>query len=422
MMGTAWAGDANKLFITQSGADNTADIHQSGTSTVDGAGNDIGVSGAPVVQDGKRNYLGYSNAGYGAGSDNDIVKLRQDGNDNYFYASDNNGGAHNNINNVLQDGNVNQMTVLRGGEQSSTIDRVKMDGNHNSVYVKQGPIYRTGTGYGPYGDHNTISLIKIVGHDNGDTSLTVPSNPYNAGIFIQQTGSATAGGSHNTVDEASIEGHDNTGTWGTSPASFPYHQRHAISIYQEGSNNGRGVSIARIKGSHNELQVSEVGDWNNFDIRQGDGPGSDGNFASVNQLGSNNDATATQYGSGNFVMVNQNGDGNSSTTLFDGNDNGMGTLGGAAGALDLTSTNLTQGIALQDSSLSLHGNSLDYNVHGSRNLFAFAQIGGGNSIDGRVGTGGNSNDNQVAVLQAGNSNVTSFTQTGSGGNNLAVSQ
>lgn len=413
-MGMAWAGSSNTLYISQSGSDNTATVHQSGDGIAAHAagGNDIGKLRAPVVQDGQRNYLSYTNERYGAGSDNDIVKLKQDGSDNYFSATDYNGAAHTRINNVLQDGSNNRTFARRVGEQSSTIDRMSMTGSNNSVWISQGPtIYYPP--YGPAGGNNTVSLVKIDGNNNGFQVNNGVDAGY-LGIYIDQQGSSTAGGIYNTITEASIEGSNNHVGYG-SPV---------ISIKQHGSYNGRTASIARVKGSNgNGIVVAETGDWNNFDVRQGVSASSTGNYATVSQLGSSNSATATQYGNGNSLTVNQNGDSNTSTTLFNGSYNGVNSLSGAAGTLQTASMDLTQGTVFQDSNSALHGNSLSYDVHGSNNSFAFAQIGGSNTIDGSVGTGSHySSNNQVAVLQSGNSNTSSFSQTGAGGNNLAVSQ
>jgi hypothetical protein len=99
-------------------------------------------------------------------------------------------------------------------------------------------------------------------------------------------------------------------------------------------------------------------------------------------------------------------------------------MSGNAGALVAANgSSLSVGNVLQDSSSSLYGNSLSYTVYGSSNLFAFAQIGGNNTITGTVGTGSSdSSGNQVAVLQNGTGNITSFSQTGVGSNNIAVHQ
>jgi hypothetical protein len=415
MMGAAWAGNSNTLYISQSGSGNAADVHQSGAETYHQAssGNDIGTQAVPAVQTGTDNTLIYTNAGYGSGNDNDIVKLRQDGTGNWFYVTDSNGATSTRISNVLQQGTNNQASVTRAGEQSSTIGSVLMDGSNNNVWIRQGPIYRTGLGYGPAGGGNTIALVKVKGDNNGIAYTNSPGNPYSAGIWIEQTGSAVNGGIYNNITEASIEGSNN-----------PSHFGHAISIYQEGSYNGRTASIARMKGSNgNDISVSEVGDWNNFDIREGVSASSTGNFTQLTQTGSFNSAAATQFGDSNTLTVTQNGYNNSSTTNFDGDGNGRGTLTGAAGALDAASSDLTEGVVLQDTGGGLAGNTLTYNVHGSNNLFAFAQLGGGNTITGTVGSAGHdSNGNQAAVLQTGSSNSVGFTQTGIGGNVVAVSQ
>lgn len=84
---------------------------------------------------------------------------------------------------------------------------------------------------------------------------------------------------------------------------------------------------------------------------------------------------------------------------------------------------LTEGNIFQDSTGKSSGNLINYNVNGSSNLFAFAQIGGNNTIDGTVGTAIVTSDgNQAAVLQEGSDNNATFFQTGSGGNYMSVSQ
>lgn len=146
------------------------------------------------------------------------------------------------------------------------------------------------------------------------------------------------------------------------------------------------------------------------------------NRGEFQQIGSYNIAHATQNGGENAIFVRQLGDNNTMLANFTGDRNGVGYMSGFAGALELESDRLVQGATLQDSNGFGAGNSITFDVDGNDNRFAFAQIGGGNSITGTVGSAGaSSSNNQVAVLQTGAGNATTFSQNG-GGNNLAVSQ
>ncbi len=399
-MGAAYA-DSNTLFLDQTGSDNDATIHQSGTASHPSAGgNDIGLSGAPVLQNGDGNFLSYTNSGYASGSDNDIVKLEQNGNENWFQARDSNQATGNRINDVQQDGNINQALVVRAGETGSVVEQIVMDGNSNVLVIDQG---KAATG----GGSNTVTLAKIVGSGNGNTNTTAAyRGAYGnvAGVYVVQKGSTGNPAIGNMVQEASIEGNDNRNFsgWGGN----------AVSVIQNGSYNGTGFSIARMIGSDgNKIAVQQTGDGNNFAVYQGTVTSDTGNVALVDQIGD-----------GNGVTIDQDGSYNSTTASFTGNDNGVGTMNGVAGNLESSSLFLSQGNIFQDSSLALSGNTVSYAVTGNSNLFAFAQIGGGNTIDGQVGTIGSSNGNQVAVLQNGSGNGTTFTQNGGGNNNLAVSQ
>src|SRR3569833_3388568 len=116
-IGPALAGQAyaatNTLYIKQIGAGNQADVNQSGTSTAVGSENDIGMLANPAKQNGDNNYLLYTIAGYGAGIDNDVIKLLQDGPNNWAEIHDSNGAAHTRINNILENGNKYGLMVWR---------------------------------------------------------------------------------------------------------------------------------------------------------------------------------------------------------------------------------------------------------------------------------------------------------------------
>jgi len=398
LTGAAWAGSGNTLYIQQQGSTNTANVNQ-GTGPGD---NNIGTLADPVTQDGNTNFFQYSNAGCcneGSRQDNDVKKAEQDGNGNWMNIAVWNLSDHNRINSAIQDGNDNALQIEQNDSRSGRIDSVLQDGSGNVGLAKQN------------GSGNRIVLMQQIGSNNGNGRSGELTSGRGVGSRVIQAGS------NNLINESSVVGSNNK-----QAASNTYTPPH--DIQQLGNNNGRSFSTASTLGSNgNGIKVTEHGDWNNFSVKQGLSVRSTGNYATVDQQGSYNNATATQYGSGNHLVVSQILDGNRSTTNFDGNDNGVGTLGGAAGTLaGLPGSRLVQGTVLQDSTGAVSGNLVNYDVFGSGNLFALAQIGGNNTITGTVGTGArDSNNNQVAVLQQGNSNTSSFSQTG-GSNNLAVSQ
>jgi hypothetical protein len=377
--------------LVHDGAGNNANINQSF-----GAGNnDLGTTGAPVKQSGDRNYLGYTNSGYAHGADNDIVKLEQSGNDNWFQAVDNLGAVGNRINDVQQNGDTNQAVVTRRGDDNSIVDSLLMQGSRNVVYIFQGTDAANG-------HSNEVRSVSIKGNDNGQPNTTVQyrgASTNNGAVHLVQAGVG------NLIASASIEGNKN-GSW-PNP--------HALTIRQSGNNNGHLHSTAIMQGSNgNSIGVTQAGNSNNFDVRQGVAVGSTQNHAKVTQTGDSNLTTATQYGSFNTLDAQQNGDRNTISALVAGDGNGSG-LFGDAGARNLADANsLSSGDIFQD--------GLDHNVSltitSSNNQFAFQQTGGdGNRITGTI-TGAGSN--QAVGVQNGSLNVATLTQAG--GNNVAVFQ
>jgi len=391
VMAASAHADSNTLYIDQSGDRNTADVHQSGSAShPSSGGNDIGLDGAPILQDEDDNYFQYSNIGYGAGSDNDIIKLEQDGNTNWFRALDNKGSTGNRIEDVLQEGNINQARVFRSNEQGSTVETLSMVGNSNVVVITQG------SGSGPAGN-NTVTLAKISGDNNGYTHATGGALPGQAGINITQFGS------DNTVSEASIEGSRNR-SWTTGAA---------LSIRQVGLNNGNTASLARMKDSDgNFIHITQNGDENQFDMQQGLSAASTGNEMTLDQTGNRNTSTGvqggdynemvlTQLGDDNGLEVNQLGSTNYASVLIDGNSNGTPQLLTGKAAL----TGLISGVITQAG----NGNEVSLSIDGDNNAFGFQQTGDDNDITGsQVGNG-----NQAGVSQTSSLNVASFVQNGS---------
>ncbi len=406
-MGAAYA-DSNTLFLDQVGNDNVADVNQSAGP----GGNDIGTSGNHALQDGNENILKYRNTAYASGRNNDIVNLLQDGDNNDMSFSDFNDARNNVTNDAQQNGNNNFLRASHNGGDDNVLNIVRTDGDGNDITIDQS------------GKNGTIQNVHIVGNDNGNNGSHV--NDQNWGVHIRQ-----GGGSDNIIRNATITGDGNTDLVGYGYFADSDVRGAAMRIKQSGDLNDANATMWGSGG--NVIYINQSGGSNIGDVNQGIGLASTGNATkliqtgdsnngSVVQAGSYNVAHATQTGDGNVMHANQVGDSNTLTAAFTGNGNGMGSMNGVAGALEGASANLLQGNIFQDSSLALSGNTVSYVVNGDSNLFAFAQIGGGNTIDGQVGTIGTSNGNQVAVLQNGSGNGTTFTQNGGGNNNLAVSQ
>lgn len=398
--GPVAAGSNNTLYMEQLGDSNVLDVHQSSG----GGGNDIGTAADPLTQDGNRNTFRFTNAPSGSGTNDDITKAEQIGDDNYMEVREWNNANNNLLQNAQQIGNSNQARISINGSDNGTIGIVLEQGNNNHLVIDQSPSAGTG---------NNIDLVKIIGDNNG---LAPDSNGADkrAAVHLNQVGS------YNRIHETYLEGSNGLNAYAGSGG-----HRSVQWIVQNGAHNGETASTAITLGSLvNKLWVNESGDYNNFDIRQGLSASSTGNSTVVTQSGNGNSATVTQYGDGNQLIVNQVSNGNTATALFTGDDNGVGlfTVNGVARLLDDSSSDLTQGTIFQDSSSAIAGNTVTYTVNGSSNQFAFAQKGGSNTITGIVGLLGPSAHNQVAVLQNGSGNTATFTQTGIGSNNAAISQ
>ncbi len=413
-MGASYA-DPNTLFLDQDGDNNSAVIEQDivGFYGDDAGGNDFGTASNHALQQGDGNDMSFKNgtknyhSNLSAG-DNDVLEAKQLGDNNKMYIENNSYGSSgdtassgNTIESAIQDGDNNYVNFVRQNADNGTVETAYQEGNRNFLRIVQ-----------LHGNGNSVGTASQIGSNNG-------FNQYNntrQGIYIRQGGvSPSVLGNNNRVEEASIVG-SNNGSIADQPGIY---------IEQFGSDNGLSSSTAQIFGSYNQIRVMEAGDGNNFSVVQGNSAaaGSE-NIANLDQTGNYNDAAITQDGSRNYVTARQYGDSNLLTATFVGNDNGVGTMDGVAGALaDLSATDdLFQGNIFQDSTTGASGNTISYVVNGNNNLFAFAQIGGANTIDGQVGNAGASNGNQVAVLQNGSGNGTTFTQNGGGNNNLAVSQ
>lgn len=390
----AYAADNNTVYLEQIGAGNSASIKQFRND----GGNDIGLLSDPVSQTGDNNTFNYSNdfCCNSGGGDNDIVKAEQDGDDNYFSSADGNRSRGNRITLALQTGDDNSMEISHNGADDSTVSSATQLGDMNFMRIVQSSLA------GGAGDSNNLVVsAAMTGSNNGISRNTGSFTGSGLGMYIRQTGE------DNTINSASIEGSNNnvsrTTVLMSSFGTLPMYLR------QIGLRNTMSADMVGSNGNY--MWVWQDGNDNTADFDQGSSIASTGNAADVYQNGDGNAATGSQLGSANTLRA-----------IFNGNGNGVGVMSGNAGSLVASSASLTLGNMLQDASAALSGNSLDYEVSGNDNLFAFAQIGGGNTISGTVGAGGTSNSNQVAVLQNGSGNTASFAQAGAGTNNIAISQ
>ena len=390
----AHAGDNNEVFLEQTGQRNTADILQ---STGGLGGSQIGTATFSASQVGIRNVLVYSDEGSGDAANrgnNDILTLEQTGNRNKMKFRDWEAARDNVTRSAVQTGQDNDLRVRREGGVANVIDSIIQAGDDNHIRIAQ------------KGTNGVIGTVGIFGSGNGGASRSDWQE--NWGILIRQDGT------NNTVGTATIEGDDNDG--------FPGSTATAMRINQTGDGSSASAIMMSSNGSFILIDQGGTG-GHTADVRQGISTSSTGNHADLDQNGQGQSGVIEQFGDGNYITARQDGAGNTLTARFFGDGNGVGTMTGPAGALTSSDIGdeLFVGNVFQDNGGVGAGNSITYEVTGSNNLFAFAQIGAANSISGAVGTTGVSNGNQVAVLQVGSGNGTSFTQNG-GNNNLAVSQ
>ncbi|MFI0848842.1 beta strand repeat-containing protein [Mesorhizobium sp. IMUNJ 23232] len=360
-------GDSNQFGITQLGEGNEA------LASANGNANELALSQIGIANLGEV-LIGSRTAG---SSDDNVVVLNQDSL-----------ASFGNVGEIYVDGNANTISLDQLGLIGSNYGTVDILGDENDVAVDQ--------------EGSNTGEVSVIGNLNGVTLDQVSSASFGneAGILVDGDSNTVSvdqlGSNEATVD---IEGDQND-----------------VAVDQEGDMNAGEVFVT---GNLNGVTLDQDGAINSALVEIS----GNGNQFDVDQNGDFNDAVALANGNDNKALIDQIGSVNTVSMTFQGDSNGSGTLTGAAGALVSTSGGqLVAGRALQDSSSALSGNSLTYDVVGNLNQFAFAQIGGGNSITGLVGNDGASNGNQAAVLQNGSNNVTSFAQNGGGSNNLSVSQ
>jgi hypothetical protein len=403
-MGAAHAGSNNNAYTNQSGDYNSAEIDQSA-----GNGNDAGSNALAIrqVRDGTNAAVGrYNTLSITQSGDNNEIGLANNGNpfgQNGIYqqntynagttgynvrnemtiqqtSSNNKVGAASQVTATHQ--GTNSLSITQGGLGGHTVGSVSQfraqttpnvvaisqTGQSNTVKQVQqfASIYTSN----PVADANRIDLV-MTGQDNGNDAWSVG-------------GAASASGA---TSSALIQGQ-----------SYAKHsQGGKIDLLISGDRNEYGVYQAGYRNSVGSVTVS--GNDNELGIYQ---DGNDNALSLSTVSGDRNELGVRQIGSTNVVNLTISGD-----------DNGGGTLAGAAGTLALAN-GLVSGLISQDGGL----NTASLTINGNGNQFALLQDGSGNGIVGSVsGAGGNS----AAVVQIGDGNTANFTQAG-GTNIVAISQ
>ena len=396
--GIAYASDGNTVYVDQNGERNSAEISQNG------GGNQFGRGLDPVVQYGKRNRIDAKQAGSRnrAGSSGAGLLgfepgdrgIDQTGSGNRFRLRQN--GDRNRIETVQQTGHAlgaGKSDVL--GVDQEGHDRIGMLIQKNDV-IARNPAEQNKATIDQHGSGNTIAAVRQVGHSN----TLVISQANGAGNFIGVADQGLLGaadhnaagtiklaqdGSRNTIFAAAQVGHDNKmriaqqGDANTVFAASQIGVSNDMALELNGDGNSLGASQW---GSHNSVRVKVTAD-------RSDGS-SDGNSADI-----------SQEGDFNVVKLDIRGDGN-----------GLGSFSGAAAAVGLDAGAISQGSLLgtgADNRISLQiDDETGSGLGGRANLFAFAQKGSDNTIEGRQF----GNSNQAAVSQVGRGNGTYFSQVG----------
>jgi len=405
-MGSAWAGDTNETYVNQRGKYNQASINQA-----QGEGNKAGSSGQAIrqVRDGANPSVGlYNTLTIEQSGDDNTVGLGTNANGfgqsgvyqeiGYAFNPDSSGYVGQNVMGITQTSDGNTVG------SASQVSRTHAGGNTLSI-LQRGDGGNTVGSVSQFRDHTTLNVIDVdqAGRDNTIARVQQAANsaansPLDANrIDVEVTGIGngnwpwTGGGAAaatGAISSALIQG---------SQVGHRYNRRSTINL--------------AISGNYNEFGVSQYGEGNSVGLLTISGSN---NELGITQEGTNNTlALAEISGSGNQLGVDQDGTSNWANLVISGNDNGGGTLAGAAGLLADTK-GLVSGLLRQNGL----DNSTSLTVAGGSNQVAVLQQGNNNLVNGSIAGSGS---NSATVAQVGNGNKSSFSQNG-GGNVVAVSQ
>jgi hypothetical protein len=425
--------DSNKVYLDQTGVDETATVTQSnngntvGTAldpfaqgngvhagssgnslTITQTGNDNSVSkDSPGFQQGAGNTANISQAGYQSD-----VELQQTGTGNGTPAAGwgwtNDPSVYNGISQdysasgskitLTQNGSYNVFDLGQGGADNKTF--VTQDGDsvgfafvRQAVAVLTPPIDDSGLIFPMYGSDNTASVSQTGG-------------PANYAVAVQGAGN----GNNLTINQNG----DYLGAniWQIGNGNY-------AASYQTGNHNVIGVSSTILVVPATDTPFVQTGSHNGLAAFQG---GSD-NLLNGYQYGSDNQILSGQYGTGSSAVIHQD---NSSSW---GSDNTVVNVQGSNSQLVATQTNSDgyiynnqDGYALATITQNGYHDSSTGNQFGgpSSGLQNTATVSQGGSYDVAFYSQSGSS-NTVGVTQTGGHDVSSTLQTGSG-NSATVTQ
>ncbi|HEY8593636.1 MAG TPA: hypothetical protein VIL84_00180 [Devosiaceae bacterium] len=330
------------------------------------------------------------------------------------------GGTNNVVNHIKQQqdtASTNNVATVTENGASNEIDRID----------------QLAHGTASSGDPNTINLT-IDGNNNGyfDGSPTTPfydtfayaygatpsaliQNHYNSSLID------VAGNSIDLIIHGDNNGYGQTqkGTDNSSGTVTINGSNNSFGTYQAG--NANTIQAGEVDGDFNDIGIWQSGDTNVATVSVL-ATGSDYNQIGIAQGGTDNHGTVSVTGTGNTSILSQAGTSNTADIEINGDDNGNGAFSGAAGTL-ATSASLANGTVIQGTGLGSANNTANLTIFGDSNDFTIAQLGSDNQVTGNIGSGlADSSNNQAAVLQTGDGNIASFSQSGAGSNNVAISQ
>lgn len=396
MLAATTLADSNVLYLDQTGDGNAALTKQNGN------GNSVGSNTAQnrVQQNGNYNSLiatqnGGSKAGHGGSYPQHNMGIDQVGHYNAIVLTQ----TGSELRSV-------QQTAAQGTDGHSNSLELVQSGNHVTTRVIQ-----TYTGAGSE-TGNTVSISQTGSqHQTSRVGLTDGQFRHEYALYFATTLTGDQPGSHQRFGGVVQNGYDNSVDI-TQVAA----QHQVGSVLQQG--NGNDFTASQTGGNGNRLTLAHtVGNDNTVTTSQ---VGASNSVFWIDQAGDDNVVSIVQSGGNNNMLnkVHQTGSHNEANLSFTGSLNGAAGAGAlGAFATGFEAHGLAQGDVIQQNTGGLT-NSIDYNVDGDSNLFAFAQVNGtGNTINGTV----DGNSNVVAVLQNGSGNVTDFTQVGSS-NSISAGQ
>ncbi len=432
----------NQTEITQTGADNIADIDQAGVLNV------AGTEDFPMLQDGFWNQIRISQTGRSNQIGTEGSGLQQQG----LYSSP----TVYNILSITQNsngnlvGSVDQRSLgsVPNGANTLTVEQSGAGGNRISLIIQRQET----------GQARQIAVLRQTGSDNllvqvsqyASTVVQLEPNQIYAEFSGDRNGrtALTRSAALPTLQDNSLSqeaGSTDSRSNGNDINLLIFGNDNAFGIRQAGRMNS--VGTITISGNFNEMGLRQDGDENDIMIVSVDG---NENNIGIDQLGTNlatlnlvgfssdneiylrqqgaNDAFVSVDGDGNLLSAAQDylgglGGENTLDAAIVGDDNAMDIRQFGENDISLTVTgddnntarafsSALAGLGLAPGTIEQAGfdNKIEGTVTGSSNAFAALQLGELNVMSLTI----SGDDNEALLSQLGNRNTAVLSQTGSG--------